>query len=313
MTNPKNVGKEFRDLSKSNKSTPFLYVIEYDDNPRDFSARPTIYGAYWSDHGPDPVNQIAIELWPAFGSPKYRDDEDNVDGSKTLPGKCYQGSACLDVGSRFLSLSVRRVESYGELRFFQSSLLKKVVASRGVLVQADEDKGDWIRRAEEAGIILGQEQAEAAAAPAASTSSTSTGIHSAAAAISKNPEPPQDTKLPPKKKQKEGSKKPKQLVVFEGQLEDGTQVRSVHATAKEAAKAAWQFCGDHELEPFGDEWYTDTARYGEQSCYNVMVTKEGEDWDPEDMFVGYITRHAQKVVLAGNGNEMRIYKENAND
>jgi hypothetical protein len=289
VKNPKNRGKDFRDLSLNNQNVckSFLYVIEYDDNPRDFSARPKVYGAYWSDH-PDPVNKIAIDLWPAFGSPQFRDDEDNIDGSQTKSGQCYQGSACLGVGSRFLSLSVRRITSCGQLRrgFFKSALLQKVLSSRGVATD-DGDEDDWIRRAEEARIIIGE-------VDDADVSS--------------------DTKLPPKKKQK-GAGSNKTKFVFEAELEDGTKVRSVHATAKEAATAAWQFSGDHDLEVLGDEWYTDTGRYGEQSCYNVMITKEGDDWEAEDMFLGYMTKTARKreVVLLGHGNEMRIYKENAND
>eukprot|EP00985_Skeletonema_marinoi_P021660 scaffold13390_cov96-Skeletonema_marinoi.AAC.4 len=31
------------------------------------------YGVFWSAEGPGPVNNIAIELWPKFGSVKSRD------------------------------------------------------------------------------------------------------------------------------------------------------------------------------------------------------------------------------------------------
>ena len=149
LKTPPNFGKVFQDLA-GNKDCKSLYAIEIDDNPRDFTAVPKIYGAYWAT-SPDPVNRVAIELWPEFGSATYRDEEDNLDGKDTQPGECYASSACLGTGQKFLSLSVRQVRHSAELRNFRTDLVKQVVASRGL--SAEGDKGDMIKRALQAKIL----------------------------------------------------------------------------------------------------------------------------------------------------------------
>ena len=116
---PSNFGLAFADLATATDQTSrHMYVIEIDDNPRDFSTVPKIYGAYWAT-SPDPVNEIAKQLWPEFGAPEYRDEEDNVDGKTTARGECYQSSACLGIGQKFLSLSVRRIRQEADLRNFR--------------------------------------------------------------------------------------------------------------------------------------------------------------------------------------------------
>mmetsp|Transcript_2884 Transcript_2884/g.5967 ORF Transcript_2884/g.5967 Transcript_2884/m.5967 type:complete len:189 (+) Transcript_2884:431-997(+) len=100
------------------------------------------------------------------------------------------------------------------------------------------------------------------------------------------------------------------LEAFKGGEEDPEEeIHSTHRTAKEAAKAAWKFCEENGMEVLCDEWTTDTGRYGDQSCYNVMVPS-GWSWDPEEVFVQYMARIAQKreVVLWGDGM-IRIDKE----
>jgi len=63
VTTPPDMGRAFADLSSSSSSTAgthtckSLYVIETDDHPRDFSAAPQVFGAYWSDT-PDAVNRM---------------------------------------------------------------------------------------------------------------------------------------------------------------------------------------------------------------------------------------------------------------
>eukprot|EP00984_Skeletonema_dohrnii_P008974 scaffold3366_cov129-Skeletonema_dohrnii-CCMP3373.AAC.3 len=81
-----------------------LYVISTDDNGRDFKAPPKPYGVFRSAEGPGLVNNIAIELWPKFGSVKSRDSEENNDGKLTKLGKCYDGFACLNYGQTALSI-----------------------------------------------------------------------------------------------------------------------------------------------------------------------------------------------------------------
>ena len=35
-----------------------------------------------------------------------------------------------------------------------------------------------------------------------------------------------------------------------------------------------------------DDWTTETSR-GEQSCYNVMVRSDNDDWEPNEEFIRY--------------------------
>ena len=100
----------------------------------------------------------------------------------------------------------------------------------------------------------------------------------------------------------------KKRFVFEAWLSDDVQERSEHKRSMDAAKVAWEFCDDHHLEMPSADWVTDT-RYGPQECYNVMVTSG--DWDPETVFVQYMSRHAQKgdVRLTNGEKFIAITKE----
>lgn len=107
------------------------------------------------------------------------------------------------------------------------------------------------------------------------------------------------------------------MFIFEatlpGYADDNTdvQARSEHKTAKQAAQAAWKVCEDYQLEMPSADWWTDTGRYGEQQVDNVMVPA-GHDWECDQVFIRYMTRHAQKrtVVLEGpSGEEIRIYSK----
>lgn len=108
MKYPKEFGRVVEDLSSDVPSnTPKeLYVIYTDTNQRDFNASPKPYGVFWSAEGPSLANNIAIELWPKFGSPKMRDSEHNINGESTKDGECY------DAKSDALSLYVRKVNVY---------------------------------------------------------------------------------------------------------------------------------------------------------------------------------------------------------
>ena len=125
-----------------------LYVIVTDDNPRDFSAPPRVYGAFWSADGPGPVNRVAIGLWPRFGSPKGRDCEENVDGRDTAEGQCYEGSACLDYGSSFLSVSVEKLDG-GRPRMlkqvYDAGLLEEAADVAGMSIEGMKDALDQLK------------------------------------------------------------------------------------------------------------------------------------------------------------------------
>ena len=74
MKYPREFGRVVEDLSSDAppNTSKSLYVILTDENGRDFKAPPKPYGVFWSAEGPGPVNNIAIELWPKFGSVKSR-------------------------------------------------------------------------------------------------------------------------------------------------------------------------------------------------------------------------------------------------
>ena len=151
LQTPENFGKVFYDFSPDEKKPcKTMLVIEIDDNPRDFSAMPKIYGAAWAET-PDRLNKIAVGLWNSFGSPDYREEEDNVDGKTTKAGECYAGSACLGMEQKFLSMSVRRIQHTAELRNFRTDLVKQILASRGLSTKGD--KAEMIKRAQEAKIL----------------------------------------------------------------------------------------------------------------------------------------------------------------
>lgn len=152
LQTPPNFGKVFFDFAPPDQQQPCqtMFVIETDDNPNDFSAVPKIYGAAWAET-PDRLNQVAIELWPSFGLPAYREDEDNVDGAATAAGECYAGSATLGLGQKVLSMSVRRIQHAAELRNFRTDLVKQILASRGLSTKGD--KAEMIKRAQDAKIL----------------------------------------------------------------------------------------------------------------------------------------------------------------
>ena len=55
-------------------------------------------------------------------------------------------------------------------------------------------------------------------------------------------------------------------------------------TAKAAATAAWEFCGDCDLEMPSTGWTLDHPRFGKRTCYDMMVPK-GDDWEPDTAFI----------------------------
>ena len=143
---PAEFGKVVKDLSpnETDQSKKSLWVIEYDDKQRDFSAEPQYYGLFWSSDGPDSVNKIAISLWDRF--PQYpfpgdefkdhRDCEHNIDGEKTADGECYSGFACFGYGNTAISLTVAQLEAEHDKKlksiYNSGSLLMDVLALNNV-------------------------------------------------------------------------------------------------------------------------------------------------------------------------------------
>ena len=137
MKYPREFGRVVEDLSSDDPpNTPkSLYVIFIDTNQRDFAAPPKPYGVFWSSEGPGPVNNIAIELWPKFGSVEARDSEHNINGELTKPGECYDGFACLNYGQTALSMFVRKVEVDHERDFmllYRKGLIEEALVLRNI-------------------------------------------------------------------------------------------------------------------------------------------------------------------------------------
>lgn len=137
MKYPREFGRVVEDLSSdAPPNTPkSLYVIFTDTNQRDFNALPKPYGVFWSAEGPGPVNNIAIELWPKFGSVKGRDSEHNIEGEDTQPGECYDGFACFNYGQTALSMNVCKVEVDHERYFmllYRKGLIEEALVLRGI-------------------------------------------------------------------------------------------------------------------------------------------------------------------------------------
>eukprot|EP00574_Skeletonema_japonicum_P005288 CAMPEP_0201720604 /NCGR_PEP_ID=MMETSP0593-20130828/5493_1 /ASSEMBLY_ACC=CAM_ASM_000672 /TAXON_ID=267983 /ORGANISM="Skeletonema japonicum, Strain CCMP2506" /LENGTH=303 /DNA_ID=CAMNT_0048211265 /DNA_START=30 /DNA_END=941 /DNA_ORIENTATION=- len=137
MKYPREFGRVVEDLSSdAPPNTPkSLYAIFTDTNQRDFNALPKPYGVFWSAEGPGPVNNIAIELWPKFGSVEARDSEHNIEGEETKPGECYDGFACLNYGQTALSMYVRKLEVDHERDFmllYRKGLLEEALVLRGI-------------------------------------------------------------------------------------------------------------------------------------------------------------------------------------
>lgn len=91
---------------------------------------------------------------------------------------------------------------------------------------------------------------------------------------------------------------------------DGSTLEHVskHKTAREAAKAAWDFCEEYDLEMPSTEWEVDT-RYGPQSCYNMMVPV-GDAWECDEVFIKFMKNRAAKgeVRLYDGGSFISITK-----
>lgn len=136
MKYPEEFGRVVKDLSSdAPANTPkTLYVILTDDNGRDFRALPKPYGLFWSAEGPGPVNNIAIALWPKFGSAKYRDCEHNIDGELTKPGQCYDRFACLNLGQTALSVNVEKVIAGSRIfmDLYRKGLIEEAPDLRGI-------------------------------------------------------------------------------------------------------------------------------------------------------------------------------------
>jgi len=91
---------------------------------------------------------------------------------------------------------------------------------------------------------------------------------------------------------------------------DDDFTKSLHKTAKGAAKAAWKYCRENGLDMPNPDWWIEHPGYGEQNCYNMMVRSEGLNWDPEEEFVVFMTSAASIIRLDdGDGNYIQIYDD----
>eukprot|EP00873_Tetraselmis_striata_P032977 jgi/Tetstr1/453241/TSEL_040257.t1 len=82
-----------------------------------------------------------------------------------------------------------------------------------------------------------------------------------------------------------------------GELGDKT-VLEAFSNALLLANRAWELCEDLEM-PSGD-WDTVTEYRGqevESSCYDLMVTKAGDNWEPEDMFKKFVMKNVRKRTV----------------
>lgn len=105
-----------------------------------------------------------------------------------------------------------------------------------------------------------------------------------------------------KAKKKKASTKKKNVFCFEASLDNGIKASSEHATSRQAAAAAWEFCDEQQLEMPSSDWHTET-RHGSQECADVMVSKL--DLDPEEDFIKYMMSRCSekgKVKLTDNDN-----------
>ena len=74
-------------------------------------------------------------------------------------------------------------------------------------------------------------------------------------------------------------------------LEDYS-LKKKFATAAQAVAAAWEICERFELEMPSGEWWVDT-QWGAQICYNVMVSRDDDQWEPKEEFCRYMMRHCK--------------------
>lgn len=113
-------------------------------------------GFYWSD-SPDAVNGKAMSLWNIL-DPAYRDNEENVDGSKTKSGQPYTGFACIQAGSASCMMTVKAVKQHQRYggnwdpemdKYYPSpcttgnygiQALKRIAKSRNIPVASGESK-----------------------------------------------------------------------------------------------------------------------------------------------------------------------------
>jgi hypothetical protein len=101
-----------------------------------------VHHLVWSET-PDAANKLAVAFWGQFDK-RWMDGLDNIDGSSTEPGQCYQGFACVDCGAGSVFLSVEQVDT--DPWFLGTNALKKALKSRRLDCGTDGAKGDAARR-----------------------------------------------------------------------------------------------------------------------------------------------------------------------
>ena len=90
---------------------------------------------------------------------------------------------------------------------------------------------------------------------------------------------------------------------------DGEETISHHDSAAVAAEQAWAWAEKAGLEVLSGEWEVRTAKYGWQDAYNTIVSKEGQNWEPQREFLSYVLRSLSGSKFEAHGQASRITLE----
>ena len=75
------------------------------------------------------------------------------------------------------------------------------------------------------------------------------------------------------------------------------------------AVKAWAWAEQQGLEVISSEWNVRTVKYGWQDAYNMIVRKEGQDWEPENEFRKYVCQALGRSTFEAEGQASRITLE----
>lgn len=87
---------------------------------------------------------------------------------------------------------------------------------------------------------------------------------------------------------------------------DGETLVSHHETAAVAAQQAWAWAEREGLELLAGEWDVRTAKYGWQDAANIIISVEGQNWEPETEFLKCVRRMLARTKFEAAGEESRI-------
>ena len=90
----------------------------------------------------------------------------------------------------------------------------------------------------------------------------------------------------------------------------GTETKSIHASAKSAATAAWQWLAKEDLNIFLPmEWEIKDPRYGWQDASNLLITTEdfvGDDEELQSFFTKLFARHVSDAKFEAQGEDAEL-------